>query len=329
MEMEFKDNKRKRRFAMLLGLVLAIAAGGAAFMMGSQPSTNADPLPTRNVLIAALDIPARTVIDASYLTLRAVPDDPSNLNAMTDPQLVLGLTTGLTIYKGQVITPNFFTTSSAGQAFAIVRPGESFGPDSPHWRAVAIDLQDMNAVGGLLVPGQRVDLMASMFINVLNPDAGGDSGAPVTGGPVTGLSTKVFLTDLEILAHTPATTLYVLKVDAHEAEEITYLQNQNPYFRGFALSLRAEGDSRILPRDGYGVTGDRILLKYGFPLEQAIMGDRYPQPSAEPVVLDPTPAPIPVASAAPAPTPPPSASPVPTGTPAPAATPGPAASEAP
>ena len=36
MEMEFKDNQRKRRLAMLLGLVLAIAAGGAAFMMGSQ-----------------------------------------------------------------------------------------------------------------------------------------------------------------------------------------------------------------------------------------------------------------------------------------------------
>lgn len=325
MEMEFKDNRRKRRFAMILGLVLAIAAGGAAFMMGSQPSTNADPLPTRNVLIAAVDIPARTVIDASYLTLRALPDDPSNINAMADPQLVLGLTTGLTIYKGQVITPNFFTTSSATQAFAIVRPGESFGPGSPYWRAVAIDLQDMNAVGGLLVPGQRVDLMASMFINVIDPNAAADAGAPITGGPVTGLSTKVLLTDLEILAHTPATTLYVLKVDAHQAEEITYLQNQNPYFRGFAVSLRSDGDSRILPRDGYGVTGDRILLKYGFPLEQAIMGDRYPQPSAEPVVLDPTPAPV--SSATPAPVP--AASPAASAAAAPTATPAPPASAAP
>ena len=40
------------------------------------------------------------------------------------------------------------------------------------------------------------------------------------------------------------------------------------------------------------MTGDRILLKYGFPLEQAILGDRYPQPSAEPVVLDPSAAPV-------------------------------------
>ena len=319
MEMEFKDNTRKRRFAMLLGLVLAIAAGGAAFMMGSQPSANADPLPTRSVLIAAVDIPARTLIDASYLTMRSVPDDPSNVNAITDPKLVLGLTTGLTIFKGQVITPNFFTTTNANQAFAIVRPGESFGPDSPHWRAVALDLQDVNAVGGLIQAGQRVDVMASLFINVLDPEAAAGEGAPITGGPVTGLSTKVVLTDLEVLAHTPLTTLYVLKVDAHQAEEIAYLQNQNPYFRGFALSLRADGDNRILPRDGYGVTGDRILLKYGFPLEQAILGDRYPQPSAEPVVLDPTPAPVPSAL--------PDASSIPelSGSPAPVASPGPSA----
>ena len=30
--------------------------------------------------------------------------------------------------------------------------------------------------------------------------------------------------------------MYVLKVDAHQAEEIAYLQGQNPYFRGFALT---------------------------------------------------------------------------------------------
>ena len=36
MEMELKDNKLKRRFAMLLGLVLVTAAGGAAIRNGSQ-----------------------------------------------------------------------------------------------------------------------------------------------------------------------------------------------------------------------------------------------------------------------------------------------------
>lgn len=292
MDIEFKQNKGRRRLALVVGFVLAIAAGGAAFTMTAQPSATAEALPTRNVLIAAVDIPARTVIDASYLTLRDVPEDASTTYAITDPAEVLGLTTGLTIFAGQVITPNYFTTTSANQAFAIVRPGESLGPDSPHWRAVAIEVQDLNAVGGLLKPGQRVDLLASLFINVIDPEAAQEAGTLIDGGPVSGLSTKVVLTDLEILAHTDLEQVYVLKVDAHQGEEIAYLQNQNPYFRGFSLMLRADGDVRVLPRDGYGVTGDRILLKYGFPLEQAIMGDRYPQPSAEPVVLDPTPAPI-------------------------------------
>lgn len=321
MEMEFKDDRRKRRGALVLGVLLAVGAGGGAFLMGSQPTTTAEPAATRSVLIAAIDIPARTVIDASYLAMRDVPDDPSVINGLTNPAEVLGLTTGLTILAGQVITPNFFTTTSANQAFAILRPGESLAPDSPHWRAVSVELQDVNAVGGMLQAGQRIDLLASLFINVIDPAALEESGTAAGGGPVTGLSTKILLSDIELLAHVPATTLYVLKVDAHQAEEIAYLQNQNPYFRGFALSLRADGDARTLPRDGYGVTGDRVLLKYGFPLEQAILGDRYPQPSAEPVAPDRTPAPAPTVE--------PVASPVPGTSPAPSAAAGPAASSQP
>jgi hypothetical protein len=189
------------------------------------------------------------------------------------------------------------------------------------------------AVGGLIRKGDRVDLLASMFVNVIDPDAASDSGAPIKGGPVTGLSTKIMLSDLEVLAHTDATPIYVLKMDAHQAEEIAYLQNQNPYFRGFSLTMRARGDSRVLPRDGYGVTGDRILLKYGFPLEQAIMGDRYPQPSAEPVALDRTPAPAssaapiqPDPSVVPSPVAPAPSAVAPAGSEPPTASPAPAAS---
>jgi Flp pilus assembly protein CpaB len=321
MEMEFKDNRRKRRVALVAGVALAVVAGGAAFTLSTPKTSSADPLPTKSVIVAAVPIQRNTVLDASYLAQRQVPVDASNEFAITDPDMVLGLTTGVAIYAGQVITPNLFTATDSTAAFAIIKPGESFGPDSPFWRAASVEVEDANAVGGLVQAGDRVDLLASMFVNVIDPQAAAQDGAPVKGGPVTGLSTKIMLTDLEVLAHPLETTTYVLKVDAHQAEEIAYLQGQNPYFRGFALTMRAPGDGRILPRDGYGVTGDRILLKYGFPLEQAIMGDRYPQPSAEPVVLDATPAPEPEV------TPPPTLAPVPS--PSPAASMGPDASPEP
>lgn len=326
MEMEFKDNRRKRRVALVAGVALAVVAGGAAFTLSTPKTSSADPLPTKSVIVAAVPIQRNTVLDASYLAQRQVPVDASNEFAITDPDMVLGLTTGVAIYAGQVITPNLFTTTDSTAAFAIIKPGESFGPDSPYWRAASVEVEDANAVGGLVQAGDRVDLLASMFVNVIDPEAAAQDGAPVKGGPVTGLSTKIMLTDLEVLAHPVETTTYVLKVDAHQAEEIAYLQGQNPYFRGFALTMRAPGDGRVLPRDGYGVTGDRILLKYGFPLEQAIMGDRYPQPSAEPVVLDPTPAPEPEVTPAPTLAPLPTASP--TGSMGPVASPEPAASPA-
>ena len=47
-----------------------------------------------------------------------------------------GLTSSIAILAGQVITPNLFTTTEPLAAFAIVRPGESFGPDSPELAAV-------------------------------------------------------------------------------------------------------------------------------------------------------------------------------------------------
>ncbi|MFN8621775.1 MAG: RcpC/CpaB family pilus assembly protein [Chloroflexota bacterium] len=336
MEMEFKDNKGRRRVALVFGVALAIGAGGLAFAMsGGKQSASADPATsTMNVVVAAAQIPAGTKVDASYLTMRAVPKDASNALGMTDAQTVIGLTTAVDVLNGQVITPNLFTTASANEAFAIISPTETIGPDTPNWRAVAVDVQDLNAVGGLLKPGQHVDLVASMLINVVDPNAGGDGNGKVAKpGPVPGLSAKVTITDAEILAHTDLTTVYVLKVDAHQGEEIAFLQNQNPYFRGFSMMLRAPSDDRVLPRDGYGVTGDRVLLKYGFPLEQAIIGDRYPQPSPEPVALDATPAPAEPAasiepSMAPAPSEVPEASPVPVASPAPAASPASVASPA-
>ncbi len=328
MEMEFKDNTRRRRVAFVVGLVLAVVAGGAALAMTGQPTATADPLPTRRVLVAAVAIPPRTMLDASDLAEREVPADATNAAAISDPRMVVGLTSSIAILPGQALTPNLFTAADPTRAFAIIQPGESFGPDSPQWRAASVEVDQRSAVGGLVTPGQRIDLIASMYINVVS-DATDPEAAP-RPGPVGGMSAKVVLTDLEVLAVVPESSMYVLKVDAHQAEEIAFLQNQNPSFRGFSLMLRPDGDTRVLPRDGYGTTGDRILLKYAFPLEQAIIGDRYPQPSAEPVVLDPTPPPAtpraPAASAAPEASP--GAAAAPTAGVAPAASPSPDGSPA-
>ena len=152
MEMEFRDHSRRRKLGMVLGVGLAVGAGGLAFYFGSQGTTTAEPALTRSVVAAVVDIPARSVLESSLLTIRDVPDDPSVVNAITDPASVLGLITGVRIYAGQVLTPNLLATGSASEAFSIVSPAETIGPDSPNWRAASIRVDKERAVAAKSCP---------------------------------------------------------------------------------------------------------------------------------------------------------------------------------
>ena len=60
MEMEFKDSSRRRTLVLVVGVLLALAAGAAAFMLSSQGNEEPEAaFPTRDVVVAAEPIPAR------------------------------------------------------------------------------------------------------------------------------------------------------------------------------------------------------------------------------------------------------------------------------
>jgi len=319
MELEFTDRGRRRRLLMIIGIIMALVAGMTAFFLGNQGSTDAQPASVRQVLVAAQTIPARTIIESGHLVTRSVPDDPSMALAITDPAEVLGRVTAVTIYADQALTPNLIATTQAGQQFAILGPTETISPYSPVWRAVSVQVPRERAVGGLVEPGQRVDLIAGANIKVQVED---ENGQMVEGTTLDGFYTddsfKVALMDIEVLSKEPDSDTYVLKVDLHQAEEIMVFQAQGA---GFMLALRPEGDNRIIDREGYGQTVNRVIEKYLFPLPRIIQVDRYPKPDPEiapegtPTVAWPDPDPGIVAS------PTPSGEPV--GSPGPSAEPSP------
>ena len=93
MEMEYHDDTKRRKVFIVLGVVLAVVAGGAAFYLVNQAQSAGNAaVPTRQVVVAARDLPLRTVITASDITVRSVPDDPSVLSAYTTPEEVVALT---------------------------------------------------------------------------------------------------------------------------------------------------------------------------------------------------------------------------------------------
>src|SRR5437870_13910031 len=109
MEMEYKDPSRKGRYIVVLGVVLAVVAGGAAFFLINQAQQQAGTagLQKVSVVVATRVIAARKPIEADDVTVRQVPLDPTNAQGtVSDPARVIGRVPGVTILQDQPITTN-------------------------------------------------------------------------------------------------------------------------------------------------------------------------------------------------------------------------------
>ncbi len=287
MEMEFNDGRGRGRFVIVMGLILAVVAGGAAFFLISQAQQQAAQSgATQAIVVAAKPIPARKPIEASDVAVRSVPVDPTNAQGVfSDPTKVIGLVPGVAILEGQPVYANFLASQAQGGEFSILEPGETIAPDSEAWRAVSLTVPDDRAVGGLVRPGDTVDVFVTATVTV--PD---DISA--LGRMYTDKSTKITYQDLVVLAK--ANTFYVMKVPAALAEEISHLQASGA--AAFSLALRPPQDDRSVDASQLGETTNLIIQRYGLPIPQT-----YPSGKGVPVVPAPTakPSPSPSPSAAP------------------------------
>jgi Flp pilus assembly protein CpaB len=312
MEMEYRDPSRRGRWIIVLGLVLAIGAGGGAFyLVNNAQKAGPQTAPTVSAVVAIRDIPARARITADDVALRSdVPKDSTTASTMLIANVndAIGQTTGVSVIAGQLVTRNLFVaaTTANGTAFSILGPGETVGPDSEAWRAISLTVADDRAVGGILAPGMKVDVIMTVAVTVAPPSA-----APVgsaTPGPTasafaftSGSSTKVTYQAMEILARQG--TFYVMKATLRDAEEITHMQASSS--AQFTFLLRPDQDARVLDLSLLGETTSRIIQRYGILIPQPYpLGTAIPsQPPIAPITPPPSAAPSgsPDASANPAP----------------------------
>ena len=291
MEIEYSDDRRRGKWLVIAGVVLALVAGGAAFFLITQAQMQAGQadLPMARVVVAVKTITARTPIAAADVTSKDVPLDPANATGLaTDVDAVVGRVPAVTILQGQILTTNMLASTTEGGRFSILRPEETIAPDSEAWRAVSITVSDDLAVGGMLTPGQTVDVFVTAVVSV--PPELAESGKYVSDR-----STKVTYQNTLILAREDA--FYVIRVALPIAEEIAHLQASGT--ATFSLALRPDEDLRAVDATNLGETTNKIITKYGLPI---------PEPVGEPRTLtraiaapSPTPAPTPAPSATPAP----------------------------
>jgi Flp pilus assembly protein CpaB len=300
MEMEYKDNNRRGKFVIILGVVLAVVAGGAAFYLINQAQQSAGDGEAQKVpvVVAAQAIPAGTPIGPGAVVVREIPlDAATQVGIVSDPADLAGKVLAIPVAIGQPIYSNMIASASGQSGFSILGPDETVAPDSEAWRAISIAIPDDRAVAGLLVAGQTIDIFMTATMTV-----------PVTNEPVgiyySEMATKITYQDMVILGR--AGSQYILKTSLAVAEEINHMLATGTV--SFSAALRPDQDVRFVDVRSLGATTNRIIEKYGLPFPAV-----YPAPSAT------IPPPPPLATPTPPPTAPPATpeAPAASGSPAP------------
>lgn len=146
----------------LAPVVLALLLGGATFaaamtwLPGPSEAPQASAVETSAVLVADTDIEAGATLAADDLRIVQVPEDSVLGGALTSVEEAEGRLLRYPVSAGeQVLTTRLIGEAgpaSAGLAFVV--------PDG--LRAVSVPVTEITAAGGLIVPGDRVDVLAAV-----------------------------------------------------------------------------------------------------------------------------------------------------------------------
>jgi Flp pilus assembly protein CpaB len=283
MELEYKDDRRRGRFIIFAGIVLALVAAGFVYFAINRAQEESGQAGVQRIaaVVAVAAIPARQPITDTDVTVRQVPIDETNANGViADPNLVVGRIAAVTILQGQLVTSNLLASATEGGGFSILGPSETVGPDSVAWRAISLTVPDDLAVGGTLTAGDTVDVFVTAVVNINDP----------SGKYIADRSTKITYQDVVILSRKDA--FYIIRAPVEMAEEIAHLQATGS--ATFSFALRPIEDQRLVDASSLGETTNRIIERYGLPIPVAIVPGYTAAPTRAP-----EPSPSPEASASP------------------------------
>ncbi|HEX3465231.1 MAG TPA: Flp pilus assembly protein CpaB [Candidatus Elarobacter sp.] len=143
--------KSARRIPLIVGILLALGTGVLLlnYLTSMRPTEAA--VPMKKIFIASRDVPARALLNDSFVTETTRPANQVDADAVSDRKQISGKYSLITIPAGSV-----FTASKIGDAGANALPARlPIG-----MRAVSISIDRVKGVAGLIQPGDRVDVVA-------------------------------------------------------------------------------------------------------------------------------------------------------------------------
>lgn len=145
---------RRGPILIAISLLLAVAAAWVANRWLITQTTAHESAPsTVPVLTAAIDIPLGTKIEARHVSSIQMLADTAPKGAFQNVSAIAGKVAVAGIMKGEILLAARFADQGAGSTLAAV-VGENM-------RAVSVRVNDVVGVGGFLLPGNRVDVVAA------------------------------------------------------------------------------------------------------------------------------------------------------------------------
>src|SRR5579883_987239 len=143
------SNRRALFVALICGLITAFLV----FRLVTTAQTGSgQPVKTIGVVVARQDIAARTVIDASMLAIKQVPTSVKLVTAYTDMKSAVGQIAREDIAAGEQVLNSQLVSNPAALGFS--------GRVPAGMRGISISAQEVTADGGLIQPGDHVDVVA-------------------------------------------------------------------------------------------------------------------------------------------------------------------------
>ena len=167
------------RIRIFVVLALAVTVGGAfalaTYRWQKTPATTVEKLPTRPVVIAVANLDLGASLRPEDVRTIDWPAESVPANAFEHVEDVIGRGLIQPVVQNEAILPNKLASKDAGAGLApVIRPG---------YRALSVRVNDVIGVAGYVLPGTRVDVVAT-----INP----------TQQP-TDVTSKVVLTNVEVL----------------------------------------------------------------------------------------------------------------------------------
>jgi pilus assembly protein CpaB len=268
---------RIRVFAVF---VLAITMG-AAFAYGTYRFVNQAPdrsktMQTRPVIVAATDLDLGDELRPESIRIVEWPSSSVPVNAFDNAEAVVGRGVISQMVQNEPILPSKLASKEAGSGLPPIIP--------PGMRALSVRVNDVVGVAGYVLPGTRVDVVATV-----NPTQN-----------QTDVTSKVVLTNVQVLtAGTKierdedggkpiAVTVVTLLVDPLEAERLTLASTEGK----IQLALRNPLDKSAPSTPGIRPAG--LIGSAPIPRAAATRGRLAQAQSVSRVAPAPTPAPAPL-----------------------------------